>query len=172
MTFQVCRMWDERVREATREDLPFLREMLFEAVYWRPDQTRPPIDEGLAAPELSRILEGWGRVGDTARIAVAGDGAEVGGAWLRYWTAENRSYGFVDASTPELGLAVRSAWRRRGVGTRLIVELMDAAQRLGAERISLSVEPENPSRLLYERLGFEYVTEYGGACTMVKDLLR
>ena len=165
-------MWDGQVREATPEDLPFLREMLFEAVYWRPDQTRPPIDEGLAGPELSRILEGWGRAGDTALIAVAADGSPVGGAWLRYWTAENRSYGFLDPSTPELGLAVRSGWRRRGVGTRLISELMDTARALGAERISLSVEPENPSRLLYERLGFEFRNEYGGAWTMVKVLLR
>lgn len=165
-------MWAGHVREATREDLPFLREMLFEAVFWRPDQKRPPIDEGLAGPELGRILEGWGRAGDMARIAVGGDGSQVGGAWVRYWTAENRSYGFVDASTPELGLAVRPGDRGRGIGTRLISELMDAARRLGVERISLSVEPENPSRLLYGRFGFEFAHEYGGAWTMVKVLLR
>jgi hypothetical protein len=87
MCFTEERMWAGHVREATRDDLPFLREMLFEAVFWRPDQKRPPIDEGLAGPELSRILE-------------------------------------------------------------------------------------NPSRLLYDRFGFEFVHEYGGAWTMVKVLLR
>jgi hypothetical protein len=46
------------LREGTLPDLSFLREMLFEAVFWRPDVLRPPMHEGLSHPELAKLLEG------------------------------------------------------------------------------------------------------------------
>jgi ribosomal protein S18 acetylase RimI-like enzyme len=163
-------MWEGTVRIAAQDDLPFLQEMLYEAAFWRENQNRPPIAVALAHPELSKILKDWGRAGDTAVIALAEDDSPVGAAWCRYWTIESHSYGFVDSSTPELGIAVRQPWRRRGVGRRLLQELMQQARQSGVQSLSLSVEPENPSRLLYEQLGFKKVGELGQAWTMVASL--
>ncbi|MCI0697436.1 hypothetical protein L0337_36190 [candidate division KSB1 bacterium] len=81
-----------KIRLATQDDLPFLREMLYEAVRWRPHQPRAPIEEVLAEPELAKLLNGWGRNGDTAVVAEWEDGAPIGAAWYRFWTAENHSY--------------------------------------------------------------------------------
>ena len=150
-----------RIRPAGPGDLPFLREMLFEAAFWRTGVPRPAPEEGLARPDLVRLLEGWGRPGDAAVVAEASTGEAAGAAWYRFWTAENHSYGFVAEGVPELGLAVRSPFRHQGLGARLLRALLEQAGEQGIRRISLSVEHENPALALYQRLGFHRVERVG-----------
>ena len=67
-------------------------------------------------------------------------------------------YGYVDDETPELAIAVLPDHRGRGLGRRLLRELLDAAGgRFGA--VSLSVRAENPAWRLYERTGFRVAVE-------------
>jgi ribosomal protein S18 acetylase RimI-like enzyme len=158
-----------KIRLATPDDLPFLREMLYEAVCWRPNQQHPPIEELLSRPELAKLLEGSGRDGDTAVIAELEDGSPAGAAWYRFWTPENHTYGFVDANTPELGIAVRKDVRQQGIGTALLKALLEHARRSKIPRISLSVEAENYSRLMYEKFGFRKAGIEGTSWTMLSE---
>jgi RimJ/RimL family protein N-acetyltransferase len=161
-----------RIRSAGAGDLPFLREMLFEAAFWREGAPRPDLEAGLARPDLAKLLAGWGRAGDAAVIAESSAGEPVGAAWYRFWSSESHSYGFVAADVPELGLAVRADCRRRGLGERLLRALLEQAGRAGVARISLSVERENPARRLYQRVGFRDVEPVGGAWTMLAEAPR
>jgi hypothetical protein len=96
-----------QVREGQHEDLPFLREMLYEAVCWRPDAARPPLDEVLSDPAIAKYVEGWSRKGDAAVIATDSEGfRRIGAAWYRLMPEEDPGYGFVDARTPELAAGV------------------------------------------------------------------
>ncbi|HVN37434.1 MAG TPA: GNAT family N-acetyltransferase [Myxococcota bacterium] len=52
------------------------------------------------------------------------------------------------------------AFRRRGLGTRLLRALAGFAQSAGATRLYLQVEDDSPARALYLRLGFEPVYGY------------
>lgn len=55
------------LRESQSADIPFLREMLYEAVFWRERANKPSLEGGLAFPEVSKVLADWGeREGDTA----------------------------------------------------------------------------------------------------------
>jgi methylmalonyl-CoA/ethylmalonyl-CoA epimerase len=56
-------------------------------------------------------------------------------------------------------LAVSAAWRRRGLGTALLLHCFQAFADRGAEAIDLKVDSENPSEAwrLYEQLGFRLV---------------
>jgi RimJ/RimL family protein N-acetyltransferase len=157
------------IRAAGPGDLAFLREMLFEAAFWRADRPRPSLEDGLARPDLARLMQAWGRPGDAAFVAETQAGRRAGAAWLRFWSAADHSYGFVAPEVPELGLAVRPESRRRGVGERLLRALLAHAAQAGIRRISLSVEPENPALRLYQRVGFHRVGREGGAFTMVAD---
>ena len=140
-------------RLSTRADPAFLAEMLYEAVNWRDDgaEERPPFDEMMARPELSRYLEGWGRVGDAAIVALDRRDEPVGGAWYRLFPADEPGYGFVDQSTPELSIAMYPECRGRHVGALLLGTLLQHARSEGFSAISLSVACENPAWLMFSK---------------------
>jgi ribosomal protein S18 acetylase RimI-like enzyme len=102
-------------------------------------------------------------------IALEG-GFPVGAAWYRVFTDDEPGYGFIDDETPELAIAVVPSKRGHGIGEELLQELMAKAEAAGYERLSLSVEPGNPARKLYERHGFEVVDQGADAWTMVASL--
>ena len=134
--------------------------MLHHAYYWR---------ERVPGSLVSRYVRGWGRPGDTAVIALE-NGFPVGAAWFRVFRAAEPGYGFVDGETPELAIAVVPSKRGHGVGDELLGALIQRAQSAGYGRLSLSVEPGNPARKLYERHGFVVVDEGAEAWTMVAEL--
>ena len=144
--------------------------MLMHAANWdpgRPSLTREQVE---AEPKLSHYAAGWPRPGDLGVVVEEPDGAGLGAAWLRYFPADDPSYGFVAADVPELSIGVDPSARGRGLGTRLCRRLLDAARARGIRQVSLSVEKANPARGLYERLGFRTVRDDGDAVTMVAQL--
>lgn len=157
------------IRFADPNDLHFLKEMVFEAFFWRPEQVRPSLAEFSTNPEFQKLIRNWGRRGDRALIAEAGH-RPVGAAWYRLWTNVEHSYGYLDESTPELGLGVVADWRGRGVGRALLQAAVAQAGQDGFQAISLSVEPDNFSRQLYESEGFVKVGENENAWTMLKKI--
>ncbi|MEJ7790477.1 MAG: GNAT family N-acetyltransferase [Gaiellaceae bacterium] len=144
------------IRRGGAQDIRFLRDMLHHAYYWR---------ERVPGSLVSRYVRGWGRAGDTAVIALE-NGFPVGAAWFRLFTGAEPGYGFVDERTPELAIAVVPSKRGHGVGEELLVALLERARASGYEALSLSVEPGNPARKLYERHGFEVVGQGPEAWTM------
>ena len=122
-------------------------------------------------PKLARYLEGWGRPGDEAVVAMdLSSGRRLGAAWYRPMTSEEPGYGFVDDSTPEIALAILPDHRGRGMGGALLREIWDVARSRGYGALSLSVELGNPALRLYERSGFVKLFETEDAWTMKADL--
>lgn len=149
--------------------MALLREVLYEAAFWRPGGERPPRAEALAKPEVARYVEGFGRKGDFGLIAE--DGPEpMGAAWWRSMRAGDRGYGFVDEAIPELSIAVLPGHRGDGVGTALLEELMREGRRQSVAALSLSVERDNPAVRLYKRLGYRTLETEASSLTMVVDL--
>lgn len=158
------------IRRTRVEDAPFLREMLFEATYWRPTKPRPSLADGLARPDLVKAFDGWGRPGDLAMVATDGSGVRIGAAWLRLWTEADHAPGFVAEHTPVLGIGVRKEFRRHGVGTALLLAVLGRVREDGTPSVSLSVEIENVARLLYERFGFQLHSVDQGVATLLVQL--
>jgi ribosomal protein S18 acetylase RimI-like enzyme len=159
------------VRRLTTADEPLLWEMLYLAIYVPPG-AGPPDPEIVRRPELARYVQGWGRSGDLGLAALSGTGGNtIGAAWVRLFPADARGYGFVDANTPELSIALRSSWRGQGSGSTLLTALLEvAASQYPA--VSLSVSRENPAVRLYRRHGFEVVDERDGSLVMAARLPR
>jgi len=154
-----------RVRPAGPADGDFLAEMLVAAFFWRSDSPQGDVQSVLGRPEVAHYVRGWPRVGDLG--VVAEDGPPVGAAWLRLLPEHDRGYGFVDAETPELSIGVVPTHRGRGIGSLLLVALVGSAREQRHEALSLSVEPDNPARRLYERCGFQVVGTVDGSLTML-----
>jgi ribosomal-protein-alanine N-acetyltransferase len=151
------------IRTATAADEPFLRDMLFEAIFV-PEGTAPLPRAVIDSPGLAHYVAGYGRAGDHGLVALDGS-TPVGAAWVRALTASDPGYGYVDDVTPELTVAVAPGRRGCGIGSRLLRELLAALEGV-VPAVSLSCDPANPAMRLYERLGFVAVGESGGSITM------
>lgn len=152
------------LRQVNNEDLLFTKEMLFEAFFWDQNMERPDYKDFFRIPEINKLLTGWGREGDKLTI-LKNKQEYIGAAWYRLWTEENHSYGFIDSKTPELGMGVKSNYRSKGIGRKLLRELINGAKMDGFRALSLSVDPNNFARLLYESEGFIKVGESGTSWT-------
>jgi ribosomal protein S18 acetylase RimI-like enzyme len=153
------------VRRARADDADFLAAMLAEAVAWRAEAVAS-VDEVMADPQFARYVAGWPRPGDFGVVAVdASD--RLGAAWCRFFTDDDRGFGFDAADVPELSIAVVAGRRGQGIGRALLRALLRESTARGCDAVSLSVEPDNPARRLYEAVGFRVVETAGGAWTMV-----
>lgn len=155
--------------------MDFLWNMLYEAVHWDGEnpQPRPSRQEILSKPGISHYLEGWGRPGDAAVVALDDNGRGIGAAWYRLMSPEDPGYGFVNAATPEIAIAVVPEHRGRGVGDALLRALKNVASSQGFAALSLSVQRGNPTAVrLYERHGFRKLFEVEDSWTMRLDLAR
>jgi ribosomal protein S18 acetylase RimI-like enzyme len=151
------------IRTAGPQDVPFLRDMLHHAYYWR--ENHPEMED----LPVARYVSGWGRPGDASVIALEHH-FPVGAAWYRLFKASDPGYGFIDEETPELSIAVVPSRRGHGLGAELLGALLERAREEGFQALSLSVEPDNPALKLYEKLGFRKVGESGGSRTMKVEL--
>jgi GNAT superfamily N-acetyltransferase len=163
---------DVVLRPAVAEDGPFIRLAGYDAAF-PPGFDRPPIEFAMEIPDLRHYIDGWPRPGDLGVIAER-DGRPVGAAWCRLFPADDPGYGWVDAETPELGIAVVDGLRGQGIGRRLLRALARAAAEAGHERLCLSVSQDNPRAVaLYLTEGYRVVgLDDGGSLTMVVPLKR
>jgi GNAT superfamily N-acetyltransferase len=141
------------IRLAQPDDEPLLWDMAWEATAVDAGMRALGREAAFAIPHVRRYLDGWGRPGDAAVIAVV-DGRRLGAAWYRLFPAEDPGWGFVAADVPELGIGVVTEARGAGIGSALLDALMTLARKQGYRAVSLSVDRQNPARRLYERKGF------------------
>ena len=153
------------MRTAGRADQQALNEALWLAVHWRSEKP-PPMQRDELPARAWKYADNFGREGDFGVVAEAG-GRAVGAAWWRYFSAEDRGYGFVAEDVPELSLAVTPRHRRCGVGRSLLAALHDQARLQRLPGLSLSVEPDNPALKLYRSAGYKRVGHVDTAWTML-----
>jgi ribosomal-protein-alanine N-acetyltransferase len=158
------------LKESQPSDLPFLREMLYEAVFWRASANKPSFEAGLAFPDVRKSMADWGeRAGDTAVVAIT-DATPIGAAWYRFWTDDHFINGYIDETTPILGIGVHRDYRHQGVGTSMMDWLIDYASQHAIPKISLNVAKDNYAINLYRQQGFLEYADRGDAFTMVRNI--
>ena len=156
------------IRELKPGEYEFLREMLYEAIYFADENQKLP-KSIVFEPQLSKYIDNFGRKGDLAFVIVV-ENELVGAIWVRLFPESYQSYGFFDEETPELSMAIKENYRNRGFGTRLLKKLLEALKTNGFEKVSLSVDKRNRALDLYQRIGFETVSERKTSLTMLKKL--
>lgn len=156
------------IREIRSTEYDFLREMLYEALFF-PDEREKPPTSVVCEPHLSKYVENFGRRGDSAFVLVD-ESTPVGAVWTRLFTENDPGYGFIDGQTPELSIALRADFRNRGFGGLLLEKMLEALKINGFEKVSLSVDKQNRAVNLYQRAGFTINSEHGTALTMLKIL--
>ncbi|SKC18771.1 Acetyltransferase (GNAT) family protein [Lysinibacillus sp. AC-3] len=131
--------------EGDKNEFEFFLDMLYESIHIV--ENKPSKEVLLNAPGIRKYHEGWGRKGDKVLIAVDAENKTVGAVWYRLFNNNNKSYGYIDGNTPEIGMAVLKEVRGRGVGTLLMHKIIQQAKDEGYNTISLSVDLENDTAI-------------------------
>jgi [ribosomal protein S18]-alanine N-acetyltransferase len=104
--------------------------------------------ESYSVPWSDATFRGLLRRRDAELIVAESYGVVI--AYAIFWCVIDQS---------ELGnVAVTARWRGRGIGERLVAEVLRRAEQRGVREIYLEVRPSNEvARRLYERFGFSQV---------------
>jgi ribosomal protein S18 acetylase RimI-like enzyme len=162
------------IRPLQPDDEPFQWDMGWEATSMNAEARAAGRDTAISLPQVRRNLVDFGRPGDGGVVAVTADGARLGVAWYRLFSAEEPGWGFIAVDVPELAIGVAAEARGRGIGGALLDALLALAREQGFRALSLAVDHQNAAtRRLYERKGFRDAaisdpTDSG--VTMVADL--
>lgn len=157
-----------KVRHIKPHELVFLNEMLYQAIFV-PDGEQQPSEEIIQHPDLVKYIEDFGREGDCCLVAEL-DGNLVGAIWTRIFSEQNKGYGFVDAQTPELCMAVINEYRGIGIGSVLLGKMLHMLKDMGYSNVSLSVDKRNYAINLYRLFNFTEIKTYGNSATLIRKL--
>ena len=156
-------------RVAKKEDLDFMKKMLYEAVYWRSSSDKPSFEDGLALEGVLNAIIDWGKSNDIAVIAML-NGEKVGAAWFRTYTELANIRGYIDSQTPVLVAAVEQRYRRQGIAKKMIKRLIEKYKDSEFDRLSLCVSKDNHALRLYHQLGFVEAEDIGDSLIMIYSL--
>jgi ribosomal protein S18 acetylase RimI-like enzyme len=141
------------IRPATKDDQPFLWEMLYYAAHMSEEGETSP-EAAKKNPDLVKYVRDWGHETDVGCLALDSESNRpIGAAWIRLLIGTEKTISYVNDLTPELAIAVLPEYIGYGIGTQLLIHTLEAAKKHYSS-VVLSVRADNPARRLYERIGF------------------
>lgn len=143
------------IRPIRKDEYPLLKEFLYEAIYLEQGQPVPPKDI-INQPELAVYIRDFGGPDDFCLVAEYGRHL-VGAVWTRILVGDVKGYGNISNCVPEFAISVKKDYRKQGIGTRLMKEMIAVLKAQGYERTSLSVNKNNYAYRMYRDFGFQVV---------------
>ena len=142
------------IRPLKSAEYRVLEDFLYEAIFI-PEGVTPPPREIISQPELQVYLTDFGqRAGDYALAAESG-GRIVGAVWVRIMN----DYGHIDDETPSFAISLYKDFRGQGIGTAMMLEMLELLRNEGYRQASLAVQKANYAVKMYRKTGFEVVGE-------------
>ncbi len=153
------------IRNIRGNETDLLKDFLYEAIYI-PEGIEPPNKDIVEKPELRVYIDGFGsNKGDYCLVAESDDKV-VGAVWTRIMN----DYGHVDDDTPSFAISLYKEYRGQGIGTQLMVKMLELLKRNGYKRASLAVQKANYAVKMYEKVGFRTIDENDEEYIMVCEL--
>ena len=153
------------IRNIRKSEIGLLKDFLYEAVFVPEGVESPPRDI-VERPELRVYTDDFGtREGDNCLVAEHG-GRVVGSVWTRIMD----DYGHVDDETPSCAVSLYKEYRGQGIGSQLMMKMLDLLRQKGYKKVSLSVQKANYAVKMYEKAGFKTVDENEEEYIMTAEL--
>lgn len=153
------------IRPIKSEELILLTDFIYEAIYQKDAANLVPRTV-IQEPSIWIYIDGFGSKKDDHCLVAEVDGYIVGAVWVRCIKA----FGHVDDSIPEFAISVYPQYRGKGIGTKLMKEMLMLLKEKGYERTSLAVQKDNYAVKMYQQLGFERSSENEEEFIMVCNL--
>ena len=145
---------DFLIRKLSIEESDLLKDFLYEAIFI-PEGVEAPARDIVERPELRIYYDDFGsRPGDHC-FAAETEGNVVGAVWTRIMN----DYGHVDDETPSFAISLLPDFRNKGIGTRLMREMLYLLKECGYKQASLAVQKANYAVRMYKEVGFEIIDE-------------
>ena len=142
------------IRTLREKEKELLKDFLYEAIFI-PEGVEAPDRDIIEKPELRIYYEDFGKkVADHCLVA-EDEGKVIGAVWTRIMN----DYGHIDDETPSFAISLYREYRGRGIGTKLMQEMLNLLKEKGYKRASLAVQKANYAVRMYKKVGFEIVDE-------------
>ena len=153
------------IRKLRSDETELLKEFLYQAIFI-PEGVKPPDRSIINLPELSLYYEDFGSGPADNCLVAEVDDKVVGAVWTRIMN----DYGHVDDETPSFAISLYKKYRSRGIGTRMMREMLKLLREQGYKKASLAVQKANYAVRMYEAVGFRIVDENNEEFIMVCEL--
>lgn len=153
------------IREINAAEYPLLEDFLYEAIFI-PQGVEPPPRSIINNDELQVYIKDFGEKPDDRCLVAEADEKIVGVVWVRIM----EDYGHIDDETPSFAISLYREYRGHGIGTALMVKMLELLRESGYKKASLAVQKENYAVKMYKKVGFEVVGENEEEYIMVCNL--
>lgn len=142
------------IRTILESEESLLQDFLYEAVFV-PEGVPAPPKSIINQPELQVYLSDFGKKKDDIGLIAEVDKKAVGAVWVRVMN----DYGHIDNDTPSFAISLYKDYRGLGIGTALMKEMLRILKDRGYKQASLAVQKANYAVKMYQKTGFEIVSE-------------
>ncbi len=155
------------IRKITDTEYPLLEDFLYEAIFI-PQGAEPPPRSIINNAGLQVYVKDFGKYPDDRCLVAEAGEKIVGAVWVRIMN----DYGHVDDKTPSLAISLYKDYRGHGIGTALMLKMLDVLQESGYEKASLAVQKANYAVKMYKKVGFKVVGENDEEYIMVCNFTK
>ena len=145
---------DYKIRPISAREVRLLQDFLYEAIFV-PEGLPAPPKSIINQPELQVYITGFGTKKDDIGLVAEIDNKPIGAVWVRIMN----DYGHIDNDTPSFAISLHKDYRGLGIGTALMKEMLRILKDRGYKQASLAVQKANYAVKMYQKTGFEIVSE-------------
>ena len=145
-----------QIRPIQPKEIPLLKDFLYEAIFIPEGAVAPPRDI-LDDDSLQVYIRNFGQSPDDYCLVAEADDKIVGAIWSRIMN----DYGHIADDVPSLAISLYKEYRKQGIGTDLLQQMISLLKDEGYKSVSLSVQKANYALKMYQKAGFNILSDDG-----------
>ena len=153
------------IRKIHEDEYKLLEDFIYEAIFI-PDGVEPPPKTIINQPDLQVYIKDFGKEKDDICFIAEADDKVVGAVWVR----DMHDYGHIADGVPSFAISLYKQYRNFGIGTQLMITMLDELKKRCYERTSLAVQKANYAVRMYKKVGFNIIDENDEEYIMVCEL--
>ena len=143
-----------KIRKIEKNEYELLNIFLYEAIFIPKGMEKPPEDI-IKNKELQVYIEDFGTNKDDNCLVAEYKNKIIGACWTRIMN----DYGHIDNETPSFAISLYEEYRGKGIGTDLMLKMLELLKQKGYKKASLAVQKEHYAVKMYKKVGFEIIDE-------------
>ena len=145
-----------QIRLIHPSEVPLLKDFLYEAIFIPEGAVAPPRDI-LDDDNLQVYIRDFGKSSDDYCLVAEADDKVVGAIWSRIMN----DYGHIADDVPSIAISLYKEYRNQGIGSDLLKQMLDLLKDEGYKSVSLSVQKANYAMRMYQKAGFNILSDDG-----------